>query len=370
MARQALTVSAAQARQLAVAAQLAGQAARTPHDVLVRLGAIQLDAMQRVDKSHRLVCYARLAGPQGSAAVDEFFWSAQGDAAAFEMPAHAVCLLPAKDWPLWGFRRAEIRQVSWAPPAAACDRLIVMVRESGPQTLRDLEAGQARSLGWEWSHTKRVAEYLVWTGGLVCCARLAGRRVYDLPERRLPERLLGQEASRDEAIAALVLKAARACGIATVGDLASYFQLPKPEVAAAVTGCGLVRAEAEGWDEVAWAHPAVLGQAGLPASPVFVSPFDSLVWDRARIRRIFGFDYALEAYKPAARRVYGHYVMPLVVRDEIGGRADIARERGALRVTFFAEPGFDDQEAVDVAAGRLASQIGCQLAEPPACERS
>lgn len=366
MTAQVLAVSSKEARQIAVTSQLLSDAgtAASPQDVLRHLGAIQLDAMQRVDKSHRLVCFSRLADFQGREAVDRYFWTSEGPAFAFETWAHAVSLVPVEDWPLWGFRRSVTRSVSWAPPAPACDRLIDMIRDSGPQTIRELEARDTKTSGWDWSDTKKAAEYLVWTGGLVCCARSGPRRVYDLPERRIPAALLGLEVAADDAIAGLVAKAAKACGIATAADLASYFQLPRPVVAAAAEKAGLIRAEVEGWPEAAWVHPAALREPLLGSSPVFLSPFDSLIWDRARTRRVFGFDYTLEAYKPAAKRVYGYYVMPLLSNGEMLGRADIAREGGVLRVLrFHPETDNFDSSDMTIAANKLAVQLGCGAAE-------
>ena len=358
---------------MAVASQLLTDdaAASSPKEVLSHLGAIQLDAMQRVDKSHRLVCFSRLSGLYGRQGVDGYFWASEGPASAFEMWAHAVSLVPVEDWPLWGFRRESTRAVSWAPPAQVCDRLVGKVRDCGPQTIRDLEAGDVKTSGWDWSDSKKAAEYLVWTGALVCCARSGQRRVYDLPERRIPAELLHREVATDQAAAALVVKAGRACGIATAGDLASYFQLSRPAVTAVAAKAGLIPAEVEGWAELAWVHPAVLGTQLPDGSPVFLSPFDNLIWDRHRARRIFGFEYTLEAYKPAAKRVYGYYVMPLLVGTEIAGRADIARDGEILRVLrFHPEEGFRDRDAAATAAVRLATQLGCTTVDWPADEEN
>src|SRR6202050_88932 len=131
-------VSRREARQMAVASQLLAddQAASSPLDVLGHLGAIQLDAMQRVDKSHRLVCFARTEFPGGRETIDEYFWVQAGEATAFEAWAHAVSLIPVDDWPLWGFRRQSTRSVTWAPQAGLSDRLVGVVTDAGPQTIR------------------------------------------------------------------------------------------------------------------------------------------------------------------------------------------------------------------------------------------
>lgn len=147
-------------------------------------------------------------------------------------------------------------------------------------------------------------------------------------------------------------------------DLASYFQLPRAAVATAVMRTELVRSGVEGWEEDAWVHPAALGALTPNSCPVFLSPFDNLIWDRQRTRRIFGFEYSLEAYKPAAKRIYGYYVMPLLANGEILGRADIARDKETLRVLqFHPETGTIDASAVVMAANTLAAQLGCNAAE-------
>jgi uncharacterized protein YcaQ len=358
-----LRLSRREVRQIAVAAQFGASRAGpvSPAVILERLGVIQLDALQRVDRSHRLVCFARDGALRGPADIDGAFWTTDGDALAFEAWAHAVCLIPVASWPLWVLHRESTRGVSWAPPAKVRERLVRLIRDAGPQTITELETGQARSSGWDWSETKRAAEYLVWTGGLVCCARRGTRRLYDVPERRIPAALLEQEVSTEDAVARLVLIAARAYGAATVSELAAYFTLPRDRVAAAVERCGLIQADAEGWPQSAWLHPAALSQPAPAPQAVLVSPFDNLIWDRARVRRIFSFEYVFEAYKPAAKRTYGCYVMPLLAGSEIRGRADIRRDKRTLRVLrFFPEAGGVDPGVLAAAANRLAAQLRCE----------
>ena len=94
--------------------------------------------------------------------------------------------------------------------------------------------------------------------------------------------------------------------------------------------------------------------------PVLVGPFDNLIWDRDRTRRIFGFDYLFEAYKPQAKRRYGYYVLPLVWRDRIVWRADLKSERdeGALVVkAFHREGGVRRSAALDDAFDRALDRL-------------
>jgi hypothetical protein len=121
-------------------------------------------------------------------------------------------------------------------------------------------------------------------------------------------------------------------GIATVGDLAEYHRLPRAEVAAILADTSLAEVRVGGWREPAWANPsalAALGQRGRHRTTL-LSPFDSLVWDRRRTQRMFGFAHRLEAYVPAARRVHGYYAMPLLAGGHLVGRVDPGREGRTL----------------------------------------
>lgn len=361
-----LKLSRQESRCIAVAAQLYGErigtAITSPLQILEQLGSIQLDAMQRVDKSHRLVCFARSAAIKGREQIDEAFWTSSGDAVAYETWAHAVCLVPVSAWPVWRFRREATRDVAWAPPPRECDRLVGLVREMGPQTIREMEAGQTKTSGWDWSQAKTAAEYLVWTGQLVCRARRGARRVYDIPERCIPAHLLASHIGKDEAMAKLVRAAARAYGVASVGDIATYFSLNKADVAAVMPACGLTPVMVEGWNEAAWLHPDAAADPPALSDAILLSPFDNLIWDRHRLRRLFGFNYVLEAYKPAVKRIYGPYVMPLLEGAEILGRADVARDKHTLHIMrFFPEPGITKWgDSLRSAIFRLAQQMGCE----------
>ncbi|MEU5869570.1 crosslink repair DNA glycosylase YcaQ family protein [Nonomuraea sp. NPDC047529] len=364
MPNRGLHLSRAQARELAVAGQgLAGDAAFIqPLDVLSHLGAIQLDAIQRVDKAHRLVCLARAPHLQGRDAIDAQLWSPAGPATVFESAAHAVCLLPMTDWPLWTFMRERTARVSWAPEPALCDRVRQMVEVHGPVTLSDIEAlGERKSSGWGWSDAKRAAEYLVWTGVLIAAARRGAKRVYDLAECRVPADLLHARPDEHDSLIALLDKAARVYGVATTADLTEYFRLPRAAAAQALTDTSLLPATVEGWDEPAWVHPATLERAPVPAEPVFLTPFDNLIWDRDRTRRLFSFDYTFEAYKPPAKRRFGYYVTPLLAGTRMIGRADLMRDGAVLRtLVMHHEPGpAPDHDLVLQAGQRLAKQLGC-----------
>ncbi len=161
-------------------------------------------------------------------------------------------------------------------------------------------------------------------------------------------------------ITALVGLAGRALGVATVGDLAEFHRLTQAEVTAVVPDTELVEVRVAGWREPAWAHPDTLERLGGRGRhrTTLLSPFDSLVWDRRRTQRMFGFTHRLEAYVPAAKRVHGYFAMPLLAGGRLSGRVDPGRDGR----TLVAKPVTLEPRAVDAMAGALreaAAWVGC-----------
>lgn len=309
--------------------------------VLRHLGAVQLDTISVLARSHELVPYARL-GPVGRPAVEAAYWgTAPSDAPAprphsFEYWSHAACILPIEEWPHFAFRRRarrakghrwHIMEDSDRSCAAVLDRLAA----DGPLTTSELGGGRNGGEWWDWSETKIAVEWLLDTGQVVCTERRAWKRVYDLAERAVPEALLHDDLDDAECLRRLVAQAGAAMGVATRADLADYHRLKAEQVDAVVADSGLVPVEVEGWGKPAWADPAVL--AAPPRGrhrTTLLSPFDSLIWDRPRTERIFGFTHRLEAYVPRPQRIHGYFAMPLLAGGRLTGRVDPAREGTTL----------------------------------------
>lgn len=328
--------------------------------LLERLSAVQLDTISVLARSHELVPYARL-GPVGRDAVEGAYWSGSN---VFEYWAHAACLLPVDQWPLFAFRRRRFRARGrrWhRVPEDVCATVLARLREQGPLTSTDLGGAKRGGPWWDWSDVKVAVEWLLDVGEVICASRQGWRRVYDLPERVLPPAVSEASALDDRAcITALVGLAGRALGVATVGDLADFHRLTRAEVAAAVPDTDLIEVRVAGWREPAWADPEALERLGARGRhrTTLLSPFDSLVWDRRRTQRMFGFKHRLEAYVPAPKRVHGYFAMPLLTGGRLAGRVDPGREGRTLvakRVTLEAP-------AVEAMAGALreaAAWVGC-----------
>ncbi|ACY99566.1 MULTISPECIES: winged helix-turn-helix domain-containing protein [Thermomonospora] len=340
--------------------------------VLRRLGAVQLDTISVLARSHELVPYARL-GAVGRRAVEDAYWNTSaGTGVAFEYWAHAACVLPMEEWPLLEFRRREFRRRGrrWHEvPQEACRVVLKRLRADGPLTMRELGGARAGADWWDWSEQKVAVEWLLDIGEVVCVRRSGWRRVYDLPERVVPGPLLEKTPTDAECLAHLVARAGRALGVATRADLADYYRLKGEQVDAVIEASGLVPVRVAGWRQRAWADPRAL-QAPPRGRHVttLLSPFDSLVWDRARTLRVFGFEHRLEAYVPKAKRVHGYYTMPLLAGGRLIGRVDPAREAGVLvaRRAFLepwatATPARTRQAvaALSTALWRAAQWVGC-----------
>ncbi|WP_067487158.1 winged helix-turn-helix domain-containing protein [Actinomadura hibisca] len=368
-------LSADEARRLQLRAQgLLGAGARRGGvpGALARLGAVQLDTISVLARSHELVPYARL-GPVGRAAVDAAYWgdpagTAPHQARTFEYWAHAASILPVADWPHFAFRRRAFRERGhrWHQvPEGACDEVRARLKADGPLTTKDLGGARSgpgtgsMSDSWAWSEHKIAIEWMLDLGEVVCVRRTGWRRVYDLAERAIPAPLLGHEPSEAECLAHLVRHAGRALGVATRADLADYYRLKGEQVDSAVEAAGLVPVTVAGWRHRAWADPDALAE---PARgwhvTTLLSPFDSLVWDRARASRVFGFDHRLEAYVPKHKRVHGYFAMPVLAGGRLIGRVDPGREgRTLVARQVSLEPWAATPAKIETSATALAEAL-------------
>lgn len=337
------SLTAAEARRAALRAQgLLGALDRRAGvpGVLGLLGAVQLDTISVLARSQELVPFARL-GPIGREAIHSAYWSHEpGAARTFEYWSHAACVLPVEHWPMMALRRRQYRARGgvWGKEVISPVTLAEIrgrLAAEGPLTTTQLGGARKTPGWWEWSEVKAAVERLLAMGEVVCVERRGWRRVYDLPERAIPAHLLHDDLDNDACAVRMIALAGRAMGVATQSDLLDYFRLkPRKDFAALAGEAGLVPVEVDGWGRDAWADPAALDAlesgAGGRHRTTLLSPFDSLIWERPRVERIFGFSHRLEAYVPKAKRVHGYYTMPLLHGGRLIGRVDPAREGRTL----------------------------------------
>ncbi len=377
-----LLVSRGEARRIALTAQGFGArfrprgAVRAAHlrAVADRLAVVQIDSVNAVTRSHYLPFYARL-GPYDPALLDALRDGPRRDRRHLvEYWAHEASLVPQHVWPLLGFRMRAARDEAWGSVrhiAREHPDVVEGVRQAlaadGPVTARALEARLSHDTprprdnwGWNWSQVKTALEYLFWAGEATSAGRTGQfERRYAVPQAVLTSAALARgpygpdPVPESQACVELVRLAATAHGLGSEQCLRDYFRLSpaqaRPAIAALVATGELLPARVEGWRRELYLHvdhvragegaAAGDGRARVAAprrvrARALLSPFDSLIWQRDRTRALFDFDYRLEIYVPAARRVHGYYVLPFLLGDRIVGRVDLRADRaaGVLRV--------------------------------------
>jgi uncharacterized protein len=350
--------------------------------MLDRVGAVQLDTISVLARSHELVAYARL-GPVPRERIERAYWH-PGKPTTFEYWAHAACILPLAEWPYYAFRRRMYRAQGqrWHRVSqAACKQVLAQLAE-GPLTATELGGAKAGGPWWDWSEVKIAAEWLLDIGEVVCVKRSGWRRVYDLPERALPAELLGTEPTDQQCLSRLLAVSGRALGVITRADLTDYHRLggflrslqgtagsagAATALAEAAAAAGLVPVQIAGAKAsagpTAWADPVALAELGAVGRErhrtTLLSPFDSLIWDRKRTLRMFGFEHSLEAYVPKEKRVHGYFTMPLLAGGRLCGRVDPAREGRTLVARKVSLDRASAAEPMAQALLEAASWVGC-----------
>jgi uncharacterized protein YcaQ len=343
--RSRTALSAAEARRLALAAQ--GFADPRPvkqpggwdlRRVLRRVGLLQIDSVNVLERAHYLPAFSRL-GPYPRELLDGA--SQRAPRRLFEYWGHEASLLPVELHPLlrWRMERAAddawggMRRIRRERPQLV-EELLAQVAERGPVAASELAESEPRQSGpwWDWSDVKRALEWLFWSGQLSSARRRRFERLYDLPQRVLPAAVLAAptppvaDAQRE-----LVRIAARSLGVAAERDLRDYFRLPTAEtrlrVAELVEAGELAPVAVAGWGRT---RAYLAAGARIPRrieARALVGPFDSLLWERSRVQRLFGFEYRLEIYVPKAKRRHGYYVLPFLLGDHLVARVDLKADR-------------------------------------------
>ncbi|MGH2608857.1 MAG: winged helix-turn-helix domain-containing protein [Tepidiformaceae bacterium] len=333
-----------------------------PADVLAairRMHALQIDTISVVARSPYLVLWSRI-GDYEPKLLDRLL----NEHAIFEHWSHAACFLDIADYPVYrrmmlDHRRRWIdRQDAWLDANQAfCDQLLAHIRDNGPVRSADFERpdGQKGNGWWDWKQEKLALELLNTRGDLMIAGRHNFQRIYDLRERILPEWDDSLAPPFEEARRSLIAAVVRSLGVArpewvaenlhtlNLGHAKNRKRLALEEFTE------LIPVEVEGWKSPGYIHPdnmPLVEQAATGTLPLhgttLLSPFDPVTWDRARARELFQFDYTIECYTPAPRRIYGYFTLPILHGDALVGRLDpkAHRKEGILEVkSIHLEPG-------------------------------
>lgn len=334
---------------------------------LDRMTILQLDSVNVICRSHFLPMFARL-GPYDQDKLDNWIWQSGEN---LEYLGHEASITKMELQPLF---RERMRQRRWkmgekleAEEPEYVASVLAQVDEHGPLSISDLEdKGDRTGPWWGMSKGKVCLESNYVKGTLAIHKRTKTfLTVYDPIERVVPASILDMpDPDPAEAAKEMLMLGAKSHGVGTDRDLADYFRLKmpvaRPLIAELVADGMLEEVTVEGWTERAYLHPEAVSPRSVNARAL-LSPFDPVVWSRPRAERLFDFQYRIEIYVPEPKRVYGYYVLPFLLGEEIVGRVDIKADRKAgvlLARGVFGEGGID----VDVVAPALAKTLE-ELAE-------
>jgi uncharacterized protein YcaQ len=328
-----------------------------------RLRGVQLDTISVLARSHELVAYARF-GAIPRKKIEAAYWGPHAE--TFEYWSHAACVLPLEMWPAFEAQRRSRteRGFRWhqlEDQQRSCADVVQRLQSEGALTSRELGGAKKGGIWWDWSEVKIAVEWLLDVGTVVCRERRGFERVYDLAERAIPSSLRDQNLDAETCARLLVESAVVAMGVATAKDIAAYHGFAVKTAQTTLSSTNLRPVNVEGWRETAYlSNDAEAGlQVNLRGRHVMLSPFDSLLWDRARLERLFNVAYRLEAYVPAPKRVVGYFAMPVLSNERIVGLVDPKRVGTTLHARHVV---VHDARALDKIASALreaASWVGC-----------
>jgi uncharacterized protein len=382
-------LSLSEARRLALAAQgfdrprPSGRVdARDLRRTIQQLGLLQIDYVNVLVPAHYQVPYSRL-GPYKKSHLDDLVYRRREFT---EQWAHEASIVPVESWPLLrhrmethrvrphgfeSFLEKQAEYVAW---------ILDEVRTRGPLAADDVPERDGiphRIPGaWFGSVPRAVLEAHFARGMLAVAQRRPDfARTFDLAERLIPLEHHAREIGREEAQRELLRLAARAHGVGTADDLADYYRMPireaRPRLAELVEAGELREVRVEGWRQPAYLHPRARVPKRIDAATL-LSPFDPLIWYRARAARLFDFEYRVEIFVPQAKRRWGYYVLPFLLGDRLVARVDLKADRRERRLVVLAahvEPHANAGQVASALAAELRTMAGWLGLESVVVER-
>jgi uncharacterized protein len=324
--------------------------------IIKRLGYVQLDTIQVVARAHHHIMWNRnqhYREPMLDRLLAE-------DRSLFEHFTHDASVLPMEFYPMWRrqfarlkAKRERSKYFSAVPGAAARESIRQRIADEGPLSTHafDTKAAQPGKM-WSRPPHKLALDYMWYAGELATSHRVNFNKYYDLSERVIPADIRGRDHAGETQIDWLCAAALDRLGFAAPGEIQRFWEaVDAAEVKTwiARAGASVVPVEIEtadgSWSKALAAADigARLVETGPPTSRLrILNPFDPAIRDRTRLKRLFGFDYRVEMFVPAAKRQWGYYVYPLLEGDRFVGRLEAKADRGksVLNVlNVWLEPG-------------------------------
>jgi uncharacterized protein len=374
------SLSVAEARRVALAAQGFTFPERNKpvtwvhiKRTIAQINLLQIDSVNVLVRSHYLPVFSRLGNYDHATLDARTFHNRKRT--MFECWSHEASLVPLELHPFmrWRMDRAKNNDGKYGSMSrfARDERdylgtVLDFVKRNGPTAVSDFpDSGKGAGGWWGWSKGKMAFETLFDQGLITAAARPSFERIYDIPENVIPAEILQVPTpSESDSFRHLLDLSGRALGVGTEFDLRDYFRLPvaetKTALAELVEAGTLIPLHVEDWKHHAYIHHS----AKLPrkaGGTALVSPFDPLVWERARAERLFNFHYRIEIYTPAEKRKYGYYVLPFLMGDRFAARVCLKADRqaGVLRANAsHLEPHADAAETAETLSNELLLMAG------------
>ncbi len=346
------TLSSGQARRLCVECQLLGERAAPPSgkegvvSIVEHLGYVQIDTISVIERAHHHVIWTRVPD-YNSAMLHEL---QAMDRTIFEYWGHAASYLPMKDYRYylermksfpqgWNYWTKELFDKYRTVMKQVMDR----IRKEGPMGSADFEnpKGDKRGTWWDWKPAKAALEMLFWKGDLMVTERRNFQRIYDLTERVLPSWVDTRIPDKDEIGRFLATRALKAGGLATAKEIRDHIHLTDQKgiekaIMELLDSDEVVEVKVEGLGDKKYyslnesMEKVLTGKEEKTRGggrAYLLSPFDNLVIQRERVKRLFGFDYQLECYVPKDKRKNGYFMLPILWGEELVGKLDPKAER-------------------------------------------
>ncbi|WP_420860374.1 winged helix-turn-helix domain-containing protein [Algirhabdus cladophorae] len=376
-----LKITNAQARRLWLANHGLAQAPTGPLDVMgiIRdLGFVQLDTIQVVSRAHHHILWSRNQNYREKM----FDPLLAKDRAVFEHYTHDASIIPMETLPYWRrqFQRKEREVAKWfksMPDDAFRAAMRARIAQEGALSTHAWDTKRADpSVVWSRPPHKMALDYMWYKGDLATCYRENFKKFYNLPERVFPDELRLAEVADAGQINWLCTQAMERLGFATAKELQGFWEaMTLAEARDWMGQADLMPVEVQAADG-SWREAFAVAdiEARIAAAPDptsrlrILNPFDPAIRDRDRLKRLFGMDYKIEIFVPAAKRKYGYYVYPLLEGARMVGRVEVAADRKAETlklVNLWPEKGVKWTMArtkkLDAELDRLARFIGCRL---------
>lgn len=322
--------------------------------MIEKIGFVQVDSINVVERAHHHILWTRVPGYRAS-----MLEGLLERGKVFEQWTHDASVIPSKWFAHWKPRFESRGMGSWVKQRLGTDgeRVVEMVRRrveaEGPLMAKHFDEGEHGAKGsggwWEWKPSKAALEHLWRVGELCVAGRVNFHKVYDLTERVLADVHAAPTPSEEDHVKWACRTALERLGVATPREVSQFWNAidqkratqwcehaaRSGEILAVTAAACDGSKEREGFALPGWKRRAErtrdrLSRDGAGGRSLrLLSPFDPLIRDRARCRRLFGFEYQFEAFVPEKKRKYGYYVLPILDGDRLIGRLHPLADRKA-----------------------------------------